>query len=254
MSMHYDKKKNPIENLNSFFGFVKVFRYTWASFKVDGKTKYHLESEWRNEAGLKSITHSFLDEFNNQLLQLSSTDNKNHRILLRRCNNILFKVSHHFKPSFHDILIIRKPDKLEKIPLIIHFESLPMKATLSIHRCYELIIVFIRQLQECVSEEIREFEGSEYVRVKSPYEWRGKKNNLAELSLAIFCSGSLQRKDGKKMKPSTLARDMASFFGVYKLNYENAIELLTFRKNRKKGAFLIHLKAKVAVELTRKLK
>jgi hypothetical protein len=158
--------------------------------------------------------------------------------LLSECKQLLRKVIHYFNASFVDILIIERPKSLQKVPLILHYDALAQKDKISIARCYDLIVVLFRQLDECVNEERREYERKQYVLKGSNYSWSGDKNDLSELALAIFLTNKVSRKGKKKLMPSTFAREFAAFFGVDKLNFEQDIDLLGTRPRRKPGEFL----------------
>ncbi len=236
----YDKSKSPIENIASFYAGVKMLRYEWSEVKIGGKSKYYLHSAWGNEVGLRDITEKFYEVFASTLVDISMDASRkdNYEELLAECKQLLRKTIHYFNISFTDILIIERPKSLEKAQLILHYEALERKDKVSIARCYDLIVVLFRQLDECVNEERKEYERKQYVLKGSNYFWTGDKNDLSELALALFATGRISRIGKKKLMPSTFAREFAAFLGVDKLNFEQDIDLIGARQKRQPGEFL----------------
>lgn len=182
----------------------------------------------------------FQEKFTEHLVEtsMSADSNSDYVTILNESKIILQNINHFYGPTFTDILIITRPEKREDIELIVNYEALPDDVKINITRCYELFIVLFRHLKEIVSDEEKDYERKEYVRSKSTYEWIDDKNDFSELALAIYASGAVKRAGTKKMMPSTFARELAAFFGIDKLNFDQDIDLIGSRQKRKPGEFI----------------
>lgn len=241
----YDKSQSPVLNLESFYEGVKMLRYEWAEIKVEDKSQYYLDSPWGKELSLREIALKFQQAFTGHLVELSMAEDIDYPSVLTNCKETLRKSNHYFSASFTDILIITRPLSIQEPELIVHFESLPDDEKLSITRCYDLIVVFFRTLAECVEDELREYQFKEYVRTKSTYTWTGDKNELSETALALYLSGWIKRRDGRELKASVLARELAAFFGTDKLNFDQDINAMTYRAHGSRTEGTDHLQKKL---------
>ena len=242
--LNYDKSKMPSENVDVFYESVKLMRYERTKMEIEGKVTYYLDSAWQNEVGLKDITMDFQEMFSEHLVEISMSSDE-YSMELRKCKDVLQRINHHYGPTFTSLLIITRPEKIQDPEYIIDYESLSDDLKVTIARCYELFVVLFQQLKEIVSEEEKNYERKEYVRSKSTYEWGGEKNDFSELALAIFESGIVKRTGNKTMMRSTFARELAAFFGIDKLNFDQDIELIGSRQKRKPGEFIDKCKEKL---------
>lgn len=252
--MDYDKSKSPFENLKDFFSGVTILRYELSEEKIDKKKREILRSAWKNEHELREIINRFHEEFTEHLIKMS-TDEKTvntYPITLKECKNLLRKINRKYSPSSPEVMILFRDSKHEE--WIVSFDSLSEKQKESIFRCYELLALMAKDLVESVNEEEKDFESNNHVRTNSTYQWVTDKNDFSELALAIFASGALKRRKGLKMKPSTFARELAAFFGIKTLNYDQDIALISARSaRRKQGEFLDKCKKNLLIKYEEKL-
>lgn len=239
MQLNYDKRKTPSENIDTFYDVVKVMRYEHAKIEIEGKVIYFLDSAWQNEVGLKDITREFQEAFTAHLVEVSMSSGEDYPKELRQCKDRLQSINHDYGPTFTSVLIVTVPEGITEPELIVKYETLPEEDRLMVTRCYDLFRVLFQHLKEIVSDEEKDYERKEYVRSKSTYEWIDDKNDFSELAMAIFASGAVKRTGTKKMMPSTFARELAAFFGIDQLNFDQDIALIGERvAKRKRGEFI----------------
>jgi hypothetical protein len=250
----YNKKMSPDKNVNRFYEATRTLHYEWIEIEI-GKIKQHyLISAWENFVVLRDITMNFRSTFETELVakSMDGTTEPEFRALLAKCQLAVRHARHYFNISYTDILTISKPAHLdESFP--VNPLSLPDKHKLEILKCYNLIVVLFNELFVCIEEEIKEFERREYVRTTSTYNWSGDKNELSELGMALFASGKISRRDGKKIMPSTLARELAAFFSIDSLDYDQNVMAMTWRTNGSKTEFLDDLKKKAEEYFTQRI-
>lgn len=235
--LEYDRSQTPCENVMRFFESVKVMIYVWDKVEIDGKVMPFLDSAWQNDLGLKDITKDFQEEFLAHLIDFSMSHDK-YSVELRTCKSVLHTINLFYAASTRQSRIHTRPDRVQDLAGVVKFESLPVEYRVMIDRCYELFAVFFRHLQEIIQEEEKDFERKEYVRVESSYEWTGEKNDFSELALALFASGAVKVKGTRKFMPSRFARELAAFFDIDKLNFDQDIDQISARPLRKRGEFI----------------
>lgn len=241
----YNPEISPVKNIEIFFEGVKTLKYEWVEIEIKGKITAYIDSAWGKELDLRETTSNFLTAFVNHLINLSMEEQTDYLNLLNDCKIVVRKINHYFLASFSDILIVTRPQKIEDPPEIIKYESLPDTDKISISRCYDLIRSLFTSLAAIIEDETKEFQHKEYIRSKSSYTWSGDKNELSEIALALYLSGWVKRRDGTILKPSVLARELAAYFGIEKLNFDQDINALTFRLHGSKTEGLDLLQSKM---------
>ncbi len=196
----YDKDKKPIENVQRFFDTVKCMRYRYVIRKIDGKSIYFLDSSWKNEIGLRDITNKFQKAFTEHLVQFSTDENQqeDYSAYLRNCKELLRTINGFYRSTFMDVLTITESIDPGQGEFIVNYDTLPDEYKVMIQRCYDLFIALFRHLEDCVNDEIKENERKEYVRDKSTFLWTRDKIEISEIALALFLSGGIKRRDGRK--------------------------------------------------------
>ena len=243
-NLYYSKDKSPIENLDTFFDAVKVPLYEW--FELNDKSGYILLSLWNGAAGLKDITTNFQKDFCSHLIEISIDEKqtKDYNILLRECRARIQDINHYHKPSFNNVRIFTKVNAIEGELGTVKFESLPDFAQDTITRCHELFIVFYRQLDESITEEMKDYERSSYVMKASPFQWSGDKVELSEIALALFLSQRIKDREGKEINRTIFSRELAAFLGIHKLNLDQNIVSVMYNTHYSKTKFLDFLREK----------
>ncbi len=241
----YKTEYSPIKNVETLFEGTKILRFEWVEIMIEGKIIGYIDSPWGKELDLREISSEFLTSFVNHMVALSMDEQTDYLKLLNDCKILLKRINHYFSASFSGILIVTKPLKNEELAGNVNYESLHETDKLSISRCYDLIRSLFTSLAECIEVETKEFQHKEYVKSKSSYTWSGDKNELSEIALALYLSGWVKRRDGSTLKPSVLARELAAYFGIEKLNFDQDINALTFRLHGSKTEGIDQLKTKM---------
>lgn len=241
----YKTEFPPVKNVETLFEGTRILRFEWVEIEIEGKIIGYIDSPWGKELDLREITSNFLTAFINHLVCLSMNEQTDYLNLLNDCKILLKRINHYFSASFSDVLIVTRPLKNEQPPEIIKYESLPDDDKTTISRCYDLIRSIFTSLAASIEDETKEFQHKEYVRSKSSYTWSGDKNELSEIALALYLSGWVKRRDGSTLKPSVLARELAAYFGIEKLNFDQDINALTFRLHGSKTEGLDQLRTKM---------
>lgn len=239
INLYYNKSKTPSQNLYDFCLAVDTVKYEWVEITIEGEVKCYLDSDWQNEVGLKDITLNFQSSLTNHLMELSTIKaNADHYpTILKECRELLRTANHRFSTDIANVLILTRPASLTIAPNIVEYYSLPEKQRIMVYNCFQLLVVFFRNLNDCIEEEMRDYERAQYVMKNTSYEWTNDKNDLSELALAVFESAAFKR-NRKKLMPSTFAREFAAFFGVTDLHFDQDIDLIGARQRRKQGEFI----------------
>ena len=241
-NMIYDTERAPLDNIDTFFKAVKTPQYEWISVKSEDnkKVRYFLDSAWRNEAGLQEITRLFYEAFMSNVVKQSMDEavHEDYLEILKSCKKSLTQINHYYIPSFTRMTIIRRHARSRSKDGVMAYDDLPPMEQQVIANCHELIKALWIELEDFVVEEMRDHQLRESIRIKSDYRWGGDKNDLSELARALFETGRIKRAGDKTMKAGTFARDLAAFFGVEKLNFDQDIDLIYSRQNRQQGEFL----------------
>ena len=236
----YDCTKLPHENIEQFFAATRIMRYEFVEEKINRRKKHVLISAWRNQVGLRDITTEFLDSFASHLIDISmGVDQKKYKEILGNCKKVLPKIKYYYQPSFTNILIIYKRKNPGEPDGIVKYNDLSEKLQEVISQCYELLGDFFSDLREFVSEEERSLLDNDYVRENSKYEWDTEtpSKDFIVLAAALFASGAVKIRGHKKFMENTFTRDLAAFFGITNIFYDQNIRALN-RKQKQPDDFL----------------
>src|SRR6185295_8589554 len=105
--LRYNRDKSPLENIEVFFNAISFNRFVWMERETEGKITGYLDSPWKNEIGLGSLTLDFQQMFAEHLVETSMDESQviSHGHALKECRVLLQSLNHIYKPSFTSILI-----------------------------------------------------------------------------------------------------------------------------------------------------
>ena len=251
----YDKTKLPVENIQQFYDAIKIMRYEFVEEKFNGESMFLLYSAWGNEVGLKKIINKFQESFIEHLVETSTAlDDATYWGMLRECKRNLKIMNLSLRTSFTNILIINKGEEPGEHGGTIEYDDLEDDHKNNIYHCYELLGLFFSDLEDLVIEEMRDVIDNDYVRKNSKYEWYKKTANkeFVVLAAALFASGAVKIRGHKKFMENTFARDLAAFFGITNIYYDQYIHAL-HGEQKQPDYFLISMQVNFNKHLNEKL-